>query len=178
MREISKKTSRSQNKASRVREFTPYTQRPIELWIRQSVFPKLPENTHFEIDETLGGNRAPLTARMSFLKRHLNPIPLIEVLPKLSVAILTAQLELDKRIISTYRQLEEGIHSREEILIQLSKKHDVFIYERDLRKLTQSLTAFDAFICAYTAFLADQDQCVKIPKGFPVASGWAQYPQL
>ncbi len=157
---------------------TPYTQRPIELWVRFQIFPLLPESLRFDIDETLGGNRAPLTARMHFLKRHLHEFPLIEVWPKLSVAVLSQLAEIPKRLVSSYRQLEEGIHAREEILSLLAQHYELFIYERDLRKLSQSLTAFDAFICAFTALLSDQNLCAKIPKGFPASSGWVEYPRF
>lgn len=159
-------------KSQYTREFTPYTQRPIELWVRNQLL----EEFTFEIDETLGGNRAPLSARMNFLKRHLTHTPLVEVWPKLSVMLLTFQMGLSKRTLTSYRHLEEGVHSREEILNQIIKHREVFIYDRDLRKLSTSLTAFDAFICAFTALLSDLDQCAPIPKGFPVSSGWIQYP--
>lgn len=177
MREYIKKVSKSHNPI-RIKDFTPYTQRPIELWMRYNVFADLPEEHHFDIDETLGGNRAPLSARMHFLKRQLKDTSLIEVSPKLSIAILTTQLELHPRTVSSYRHLEDGIYSREEILTQLAKKNEIFIYERDMRKLAQSLTAFDAFICAYTALLVDQNQCIQPPREFPSTSGWIYYPQL
>jgi hypothetical protein len=161
----------------RVLEFTPYTQRPVELWVRYQVFPKLPPTHRFEIDETLGGTKAPLTARMNFLQRHLDGLSLVEVWPKLTVAVLALDLELPKRVVQSYRRLEEGVHAREQILETLSSRHDIFIYERDIRKLSNSLPAFDAFMCAYTALLSDIKRCATAPAGFPVASGWVQYPQ-
>ncbi len=160
------------------KDFTPYTQRPIELWIRYQVLPRLAGNTLFEVDETLGGSRAPLTARMNFLKRHLEDLTLFEVWPKLTMEILISQLKIEKRIANHYRKLEDGAHAREEILTQLAKDNEIFIYERDFKKLSLNLASFDAFICAFTVLMADQKQCVKIPKGFPTASGWVNYPQL
>ena len=81
-------------------------------------------------------------------------------------------------MITRYRQLEEGMHAREAILEALTESRSVFIYERDVRKLTKSLAAFDAFICAYTALLADHDLCAEKPKGFPETSGWVEFPSL
>lgn len=158
--------------------FTPYTQRPIEIWVRKQVLPDLGDWLHFDVDETLGGNKAPLTARMHFLQRHLAGIELVEVWPKLSVLILAKSLGLSRRVITSYRHLELGAHARAEILEKMISQHGVFIYDRDLRKLAQSLTAFDAFFCAYTALLSDHELCVKPPKGFPTATGWVQYPIL
>jgi hypothetical protein len=176
MRDITKKAQKSHQ--TKVLEFTPYTQRPIELWIRYQVLPKLHPHERFEIDETLGGNKAPLTARMVYLKPYLRGIELIEAWPKLTIAALAEPLGLSKRNVSTYRRLEEGVHAREEILETLVAQRDVFIYDKDIRKLATNLSAFDAFICAYTALLSDLDQTAEAPPGFPTATGWVHYPIL
>jgi hypothetical protein len=181
MRDFTKKAQKSSDLKEtglKVLEFTPYTQRPVELWIRYQVLPKLPPSHRFEVDEALGGTKAPLTARMNYLKRHLHKLPLAEVWPKLAVALFAVDLGIQKRIVSKYRQLEEGIHAREEIIEELARKHGLFIYERDIAKLSHSLAAFDAFICAYTALLADTDRCAERPHGFPSTSGWVDYPVL
>jgi hypothetical protein len=175
MREMIKKASRSS--PIRVKDFTPYTQRPIELWIRYQVLPHLPHGAHFEVDETLGGNKAPLTARMNYLKRHLKKLTLIEAWPKLTIALLAKDLGLDRRTLANYRNLDEGAHQRVKILEAMAEKRGIFIYERDLKKLSQSLPAFDAFVCAYTALLSDLGQTAKVPRGFPQSTGWVAYPE-
>ncbi len=48
------------------REFTPYTQRPVEIWVRNKILETLPPSARFEIDETLGGNKAPLDGSHAF----------------------------------------------------------------------------------------------------------------
>jgi Protein of unknown function (DUF429) len=178
MTSLTRKIAKTGSKSAvpRVLEFTPYTQRPIELWVRYQVLPKIAAPNRIEIDETLGGNKAPLTARMQFLKRSVADVPLAEVWPKLTIAILASELGLNKRIVSTYRRLEEGLHAREVILEALAKSQGIFIYERDVRKLSHSLAAFDAFVCAYTALLSEIGKCAKMPKGFPAKSGWLEYP--
>ncbi len=176
MRDVTRKFTRNPPEGIKVREFTPYTQRPIELWVRYNVLPDLSPEAQFEIDEALGGNKAPLTARMNYLKRYLEEMNLVEVWPKLTIARLATSLGVSKRNISSYRHLEEGVHARLEILEALAAGHGIFIYERDLKKLSHNLTCFDAFICAYTALLSDRNQTVKSPTGFPLASGWVEYP--
>ncbi len=176
MHEATRKAQRSGE--VKALDFTPYTQRPVELWVRYQVMPKLPPVLRFEIDETLGGNKAPLTARMNYLKAHLSRHELCEVWPKLTVATLAAELGIDKRVIQAYRHLEQGIYARETLLEALTEKRGVFIYERDIRKLSQSLTCFDAFICAYTGWLADTGETTHAPSGFPRSSGWVEYPEL
>lgn len=168
---VSKKTAKLKN------FFTPYTQRPIELWLKHQVISKIPEKARFEIDEALGGNKAPLTARMQFLQRHLKDYEMHEVLPKLTVALLMPSLKLTIRHLQNYRKMEEGADARQTILEKMCDHLDIFIYDRDMKKLTQSLAAFDAFLCAYTIMLFDRNECVNPPKGFPVSSGWIRYPK-
>lgn len=174
MRDFLKKTLPADQRP----DFTPYTQRPIEVWIRYGVLPNLDRRLRFDVDETFGGNRAPLTARMLFLLRHLKSLPHIEVLPKLTISILASSLDLDWRTVGSYRHLEQGTLSREKILNRLCERFGIFIYDKDFRALTRNLAAFDAFLCAYTAMLSDQNACAPHPKGFPLASGWVKYPKL
>ena len=174
---IPKKSNSSKRTARLKSFFTPYTQRPVELWLKHGVLSQLPEKMRFEIDETLGGNKAPLTARMQFLKIHLQEFEMHEVLPKLTVALLMPHLKLSQKTVRDYRQIEDGAAARQTILEKMCEHLDLFIYDRDLKKLTQNLNAFDAFLCAYTLMLSDRNQCVNPPKGFPTASGWVLYPR-
>jgi hypothetical protein len=157
--------------------FTPYTQRPVELYLKNEVLARIPEKVRFEIDESLGGNRAPLSARMHFLKTHLRRYELLEVLPKLSVVLLMPHLKIPQRIILQHRQIETGAQARQHLIERMCENLDIFIYDRDLKKLTQNLNAFDAFLSAYTVLLQDRGECVSPPKGFPVDSGWICHPK-
>ncbi len=172
-----KKTTTSKRNAKLKDFFTPYTQRPIELWLKNEVLSKLPPKLRFEIDETLGGNKAPLTARMQYLKMHLDAYELHEVLPKLTVALLMPFLKLTQKTLLEYRKLEEGLAARQAILDKMSENLDIFIYERDFKKITQNINAFDAFLCAYTVLLYDRNECVAPPRSFPNGSAWVRYPK-
>jgi hypothetical protein len=176
MRELSKKHTKNQN-SSDGKEFTPYTQRPVELWLKYSVNPELKSRQTPDIDETFGGTKAPLSARMHFLRRHLK-VPLTEVHPKLTVQILASRFGLSQRLSESYRHLERGAHARAEILDLFSTELGLFIYDRDIRKLSQNLAAFDAFICALTAWIADQGDFERKPERFPDPNGWVLYPKL
>ena len=63
------------------------------------------------------------------------------------------------------------------LLEELVARRGVFIYERDMKKLSTSLTAFDSFLCAYTALLSHRGGCEKPPRGFPKSSGWVEFPK-
>jgi hypothetical protein len=175
MREVARKASDSPETSVKVLEVTPYTQRPFEIWARYRILPELHPDFRFEIDEALGGTRAPLTARMHYLKRHLPNLPIVEVWPKLTISTIAQAFSLSRKLIQNYRKPEKGYAARVEILETIAIKKGVFIYDRDLKKLGQSLTAFDAFMCAYTAVLTDREMTVKAPKGFPKGSSWVAY---
>lgn len=154
---------------------TPYTQRPVELWLRSelkgSVLPT--------IDDAMGGARAALTARMVFLKRHLlkRDVQLIEVWPRLTMLRLAAEFQWPMRWIKLYRDVENGVYARRSLLERWVERTSTFIYERDLEKLSRNLGAFDAWVCAWTALLYQDGKVQKPPKGFPISSGWIQYPK-
>lgn len=162
----------------RKEEVIPYTTRPVELFLRHSVIGHLPKGFQFEVDEAMGANRAPLLARLSFLKRHLKNVSTIEILPKLSLVALAVRHGLDRKTVENYRDIELGIHAREQIIEFFVKDVGIFIYERDARTFAQSLPAFDAFLCAYTALLYDLKSCEERPKGFPRSASWIAYPKM
>lgn len=157
-------------------EFSPYTQRPIEPWMRQALLPEIPKELRFDIDEALGGNKAPLTARFHFLRRFLKFAKINEVWPKLSVVQLGIEHRISRRALQSYRHLEVGAQARMEILETLADAYSVFIYDRDLRRMATSLSAFNAFISAFTGYLAECGQTQDPPNGFPVTSGWVLFP--
>ncbi len=156
---------------------TPYTQRPVELWIKRGLFPLLDKRYHFDVDETLGGTRAPLSARMHFIQRHTK-LDLVECSPKLTLSILSHEMQLPMRLFSSYRNLERGTFYRREILQVLSDRRGVFFYDKDAETLAKSLSAFHSFLCAYTALLAYQKECGLRPKDWPKDATWIQYPKL
>jgi predicted RNase H-like nuclease len=100
-----------------------------------------------------------------------------EVWPKLSIVLLSQHLKLSKRVLQDYRSLESGTEARVEILEHLAAEKNIFIYDRDLKKLAHSLAAFDSFVCAYTGLLHYQGQTKKAPYGFPLETGWVLVPE-
>ncbi|MBN23180.1 MAG: hypothetical protein CL678_17980 [Bdellovibrionaceae bacterium] len=162
----------------KIKSFTPYTQRAVEIWLRYEVFPKINKNFQFEIDETLGGNKGPLTARAHFLQKHLGSIETVEVLPKLTLAILVQNLSLNQRYFKRYRDLEEGTLARRKLLDELLEWSEIFVYEKDIKKLCEQLSSFDAFLAAYTALLSDLNETVTHPKNYPLDGGWIEYPKI
>ncbi len=161
------------------RPLTPYTQRPFEIWVRNYLQNQFAKDFWFDVDEAMGGSKAPLTARLHYLKRHLETaVEIVEVWPKLMVTSLSGELEIPKRTFLDYRQLESGPHARFEILEAVCDYYSIFVYDRDLKKLSQSLPAFDAFFCALGGLLKTIHQIEQPPKGFLDSFGWVAFPSL
>lgn len=167
-----KKAEKQAYNKKRIRPFTPYTQRPVEAWIRYEI------DTGLEVDEALGGNKAPLTSRMHILKKSLGDLHLVEAMPKLTLMALAQIHRFPKRWMQSYRNLDLGIEAREDILEALIRAQDIFIYERDLRKLSHNLACFDAFLCAFTGLMSHLGRCQEPPAHFPVESGWVSFPEF
>lgn len=153
---------------------TPYTQRPVELYFKDI----LHDVGQPSMDDALGGARAALTARMVFLKPHLEArhIQLVEVYPRLASHMLGAGLGAPGRILRNLRHLEHGVAARRWLMERWIERTSTFIYDRDLEKMIHHLGAFDAWVCAWVAQLASLGQVRKPPKGFPIASGWIHCP--
>lgn len=164
---------RAKERNSKLKHFTPYTQRPVDVYFRY----KHPDENLFQ-DETLGANQAPQAARMNYLKKLFGSVRLIEVWPKLSLHYLQRSLKLSKRELLSYKHLEDGVHVRAKILERLVEKSNLFVYERDLKKLVSNVAAFDSALCAWAALRFDLGLVVKFKGDLPLDTGWVQIPEL
>jgi hypothetical protein len=149
--------------------FTPYTQRSVEAYISHS----LEEN--FEIHHALGSNNAPLAARAQFIRRRLQ-IPCIEVFPKLSIWRVGQEIRVAKSHLKYHKHSVGGDESRRVFLQSLQDSKDVFIYQQDMKAMTENNHAFEAMICALTAFLKFQKKTAAKPAGFPKLANWIEFP--
>jgi hypothetical protein len=159
-------------KNHRLKHFTPYGQRPVDLYFRY----KFPEENLFQ-DETMGANLAPQAVRMNYLKKHLDD-QLVEVWPKLALYSLHKPLKISKREILDYRNLERGAGIRQKLIDKLSAESKMFIYERDMKKFLTNVSAFDSLVCAWVALLTDLERVVQYKSDLPIETGWVQVPQL
>jgi len=150
--------------------FTPYTQRCVEAYIAHG----LEEN--FEIHQALGSNMAPLTARALFLQRRMH-VEAIEVFPKLSVWRLGKEMKVAKSHLKFHKHAIGGDVSRSVFLQHLTDRKGVFIYQQDMKSMVENNHAFEAFICAYTAFLKFMKQTQPRPANFPKNEAWIEFPR-
>jgi hypothetical protein len=150
--------------------FAPYTERAAELHIMHEL------EEAFYPSHALGANAAPLAARMQFLRRRLKT-PFIEVFPKLSIWRIGNSLNVAKSHLRFHKHAVDSDEARHAILKALLEKKLFFIYQQDLRLMVENSSAFDAFICALTAFLKFQKQTEGRPASFPKGEVWIDFPK-
>lgn len=162
--------SRARNKKKKPRKiFTPYTQRCVEMYLASEL------EEVFNLNHALGSNQAPLLARAAFIHRRLH-LPSIEVYPRLSIWRIGRSLNMMKSHLRFHRHALGGSESRRAILKELSAHQLAFVYEQDFRLMVENNHAFEAFICAFTAFLKYRKQTEPRPTGFPKAENWIEFP--
>jgi hypothetical protein len=150
--------------------FTPYTERVVEVYIANEL------EEPFHPSHALGANAAPLTARADVLRRRLTT-PLIEVYPKLSLWRIGMALNIQKSHLRFHRHAVDSDEARLYILKKLIEKEIAFVYQQDLRTMVEQDIAFEAFLCALTAFLKMRGQTEKRPVGFPKDESWIEFPR-
>lgn len=150
--------------------FTPYTQRCSDAYLGQSL------ETHFEIQHALGANLAPLSARAHFIRRRLTQ-DCVEVSSKVATYRLGKQMRLGTAHLKNFRSVVDGDQSRRLLLQALSDRRGLFFYDQDQKLMIESSHAFEAFICAYTAFLSTINETESRPSGFPRSELWPLIPR-
>ena len=149
--------------------FTPYTVRAAEIYIAHEL------EEPFHPPHALGSNHAPLTARAHFLKKRLKQ-KLIETYPKLTLWRIGETLQMPKSHLRFHRHAVDSDEARHYILKALIEKEIAFIYQQDLKAMVENNIAFEAFLCALTAFLHYRGQTEKPPADFPKTEAWIDFP--
>lgn len=151
------------------RIFTPYTQRCVEMYVATEL------EEPFILNSAMGSNTAPLLARAAFLRRRLS-VKTIEVSPKISLWRIGRSLNIVKSHLRFHRHAVGGDQSRKVILENLSAQGLAFLYAEDQKQMVVNNHAFEAFLCAFTAFLKYREQTEPRPEGFPDNEDWIDFP--
>jgi hypothetical protein len=139
----------------------PYLQRPVDLLLRGRWQDESP--VPFPVEDTFGSGRAPLAARMAYLKPRLRAERWLEVNPRLALGGLAEWYGITARELRRSRDVEEGLENRAQILEKISgtpvvpRVPHLFLYNSDLITLAQDLNSFDALLCALMAVFAELD---------------------
>lgn len=151
------------------KSFTPYTQRCVEMYVSTEL------EEPFAMHHAMGANAAPHLARAMYLTRLLK-VPAIEVFPKLSVWRIGSSLGVMKSHLRFHKHAVGGDESRRVILQAISEKNVVFVYDADVKLMIENNHAFEAFMCAFTAYLKFKGKTEPRPAGFPPEEDWIEFP--
>lgn len=137
----------------------PYTHRPVDLLLRGRWQDDSP--LPIPAEETMGSGRAPLTARMSYLRRRITTKKLVEVNPRLALVGLAEWYGISVRELRRCRDLQYGAENRFLILNKITAKHQnpeiphIDLFMTDLVSIAKDLSAFDAYLCAMMALFSE-----------------------
>lgn len=149
--------------------FTPYTQRAVEMYFATEL------EEVFHLHHAMGANTAPLLARAAFIRKRI-PFECIEVFPKLTLWRMGKALNLMKSQIADHRAAFGGDESRAQFVQALNDNNTAFIYHQDAKNMVENNHAFEAFMCAMTAYLKHINLTEKRPKDFPKEEDWIEFP--
>lgn len=154
----------------RPKPFLPYMTRACEIYLRYGT----PEQ--FEIGDAMGANGAPLAARWDHI-RHSLPKTVHESVPKVIFTRWIRNMGWPKLWIPYHSNVERGLEVRQAFLEKFLKRFPgVFIYDKDLEKLSQQLHFFNAFLLALHAHSIVQKLVEARPSHFPKKFSWVSLP--
>lgn len=139
----------------------PYTHRPVDLLMRGKWQDDVP--LPIPSEEAFGSGRAPLTARMNYLRKRFTTQKFLEVSPRFALAGIADWYGISVRELRRCRDMEYGAENRFTILNKIAEKTDipglphVFLYMTDLVSIAKELSSFDAFLCALMALFESLD---------------------
>lgn len=138
---------------------TPYTQRPLDVYLRTRIQPRFRHDLF--IEESLGAGRAPLALRWQFLRQRLGRKKVFETSPRLALLTMARAYGITDRELRRYRSPEEGVEYRLSILERLQGAHlgpkvpELFLYEAERLTLARELPSFQALLSALACAFAE-----------------------
>lgn len=143
--------------------FVPYWHRPIDFWVWKNYYDQLLEVFKISYD-SFGNVSVMLLAKMNYLLRHL-PKDLCMFESSVEIALLElyrARL-INKTQLIQLSDLELAVNAREQIILNIEKSMQIFIYENDLDTIVKHPGAFDSFILSVVGQKKLMNQLRDIP---------------
>ena len=133
-------------------------------------------------EPTYSGNKAPLLIRAQTLQKRLKAYTGNYLLKETSVLkslmIFAIKFDLDKNLISLYRDFEKGRMIRAMILEKFVTEKMIEIPQSQRQVLEVSLSCFQAFICSIIALFHSLGKTINQPESFIVGESWVHTPDL
>ncbi len=126
--------------------FVPYWHRPIDFWVWKNYYDQLLEV--FKISyESFGNVSVMLLARLNYLLRHLPAnLTMYESNIQLCLIELYRAKVVSKSLLLQLSDLDLASAAREQIVLNVERHMEIFIYENDLETIIKNSQAFDSFV--------------------------------
>lgn len=126
--------------------FTPYWHRPIDFWVWKNYYDQLLEVFKCSY-ESFGNVSVMLLAKLNYLVRHLpKDLTMYESNVQICLIELYRSKIVSKSLLFQLFDLDLAPSSREQIVHNIEKHMEIFIYENDLETIMKNPHAFDSFI--------------------------------
>jgi hypothetical protein len=126
--------------------FTPYWHRPIDFWVWKNYYDQLLEV--FKISyESFGNVSVMLLARLNYLLRHLpKDLTMYESNIHICLIELYRARVVSKSLLLQLFDLDLASAAREQIVHNIEKHAEIFIYDNDLDTIIKNTQAFESFL--------------------------------
>jgi hypothetical protein len=126
--------------------FTPYWHRPIDFWVWKNYYDQLLDVFRISY-ESFGNVSVMLLARLNYLLRHLpEDLTMYESNIQIALIELYRSRVVSKSLLLQLFDLELVSLAREQIVRNIEKHMEIFIYDNDLETIIKNSDAFDSFI--------------------------------
>jgi hypothetical protein len=126
--------------------FTPYWHRPIDFWVWKNYYDQLLEVFKCSY-ESFGNVSVMLLARLNYLLRHLpKDLKMYESNTNIALLELYRARVVSKSLLLQLFDLDLASSAREQIVKNIEKHMDIFIYDNDLDTITKNSQAFESFL--------------------------------
>jgi hypothetical protein len=126
--------------------FTPYWHRPIDFWVWKNYYDQLLEV--FKISyESFGNVSVMLLARLNYLLRHLpKDLVMYESNTNICLIELYRGRIVSKSLLFQLFDFDLASSAREQIVMNIEKHMEIFIYDNDLETIIKNTQAFESFL--------------------------------
>lgn len=160
------------------KDFIPYWNRPVDFWIWKEYYDYLLGLFDISYD-SFGSTSLMLQSKFTFLRRRFpKSLGLFESLPQLVLVELIRAEKISIFDVKNLKDLDLSINAKANILRDIEKNLDIFIYEHDLETLLTNPRALDSFLLALLGPSVYKNQYLSPPSWAESDSGQFMVPKF
>ena len=156
-REFNKKLKLTHKSKKQNHNPAPYFERAIDYYLSYLL------EEAFPYEPVFSSNKAMLLTRGMFLKKHLKRIPFIECSTKASLWRIGCSYKIRKSLLRNF--FKDPTDMNRTVFLEKLER-DFFLYEEDKQIFLNNKNAFEALICALSAYYYKNNSVEKIPAHF------------